>query len=91
MARHALGFRIDTFVPIRSSGGSHPFGIYRVQLGSGLRAYQNLLEGIGVREKPDFNDAIEVLISISKEVGSEYSKRRTRMSSFNAGSCCPTR
>ena len=50
--------------------GSHPFGRYRVQLGSGLRAYQNLLEGIGVREKPDFNDAIEVLISISKEVGS---------------------
>ena len=49
--------------------GSHPFGRYRVQLGSGLRAYQNLLEGIGVREKPDFNDAIEVLIGISKEVG----------------------
>ena len=50
--------------------GSHPFGRYRVQLGSGLRAFQNLLEGLGVREKPDFNDAIEVLIGISEETGS---------------------
>ena len=50
--------------------GSHPFGRFRVQLGSGLRSYQNLLEGLGVREKPDFNDAIEVLEGISEETGS---------------------
>ena len=50
--------------------GSHPFGRYRVQLGSGLRSYQKLLEGLGVRENPDFSDAIEVLKDVSKEVGS---------------------
>ena len=50
--------------------GSHPFGRNRVQLGSGLRSYQDLLEGLGVREKPDFNDAIEVLKDISEEAGS---------------------
>ena len=32
--------------------------------------YQSLLEGLGVREKPDFNDAIEVLKDISKETAS---------------------
>ena len=32
--------------------------------------YQGLLAGLGVREKPDFNDAIEVLKDISKEAGS---------------------
>ena len=50
--------------------GSHPFGRYRVQLSSGLRSFQDLLEGLGVREKPDFNDAIEVLKGISEEAGS---------------------
>ena len=50
--------------------GSHPFGRFRVQLGSGLRSYQNLLEALGVRENPDFNDAIEVLEGISEETGS---------------------
>ena len=50
--------------------GSHPFGKYRVKLESGLRSYQKLLEGVGVRENPDFNDAIDVLKDVSKEVGS---------------------
>ena len=50
--------------------GSHPFGRHRVQLGSSLWSYQNLLEELGVREKPDFNDAIEVLRNISEEAGS---------------------
>ena len=49
--------------------GSHPFGRHRVQLGSGLLRYQSLLEGLGVREKPDFDDAIEVLNDISEEAG----------------------
>ena len=50
--------------------GSHPFGRYRVQLSSGLRSYQNLLEELGVREKPGFNDMIEVLKDISEKTGS---------------------
>ena len=50
--------------------GSHPFGRYRVQLGNVLRSYQDLLEGLGVREKPDFKNAIEVLKGISEEAGS---------------------
>ena len=50
--------------------GSHPFGRFRIQLGSELRSYQNLLEALGVREKPDFNDAFNVLDDISKHVGS---------------------
>ena len=50
--------------------GSHPFGSYRAQLGPELVRYQSLLEGLGVREKPDFNDAIEVLKDISNEAGS---------------------
>ena len=49
--------------------GSHPFGSRRVQLGPELVRYQSLLAGLGVREKPDFNDAIEVLKDISKEAG----------------------
>ena len=50
--------------------GSHPFGRYRVKLGSRLRSYQQLLKGVGVREKPEFNDAIEVLKDVSKGAGS---------------------
>ena len=38
-----------------------------MQLGSELRSYQKLLEKLGVREKPDYNDAIKVLKDISEE------------------------
>ena len=51
--------------------GSQPFAGFRVQLDSGLRSYQSLLEGLGVREGPDFNDAIEVLKDLSEEVGKD--------------------
>ena len=70
--------------------GSHPFGRYRVQLGSGLRSYQNLLEELGVREKPDFNDMIEVLKDISEETGSGALETEDKNASFDAGSCCLT-
>ena len=49
--------------------GSHPFGRFRVQLGSDLRSYQNFLSALEIREAPDFNDAIAVLKEISAEVG----------------------
>ena len=50
--------------------GSHPFGKHRVQLGPELVRFQNLLEGLGVREKPDFNDALKVLEDVSNATGS---------------------
>ena len=71
--------------------GSHPFGSHRAQLGPELVRYQSLLEGLGVRERPDFNDAIEVLKDISKRPEAVYSKQETRMLSSSAGSCCLTR
>ncbi len=51
--------------------GSHNFGTYRVQLDSNLGSFRTLLEGLGVREKPDHRDAIEVLKDISEDVGSK--------------------
>lgn len=50
--------------------GRHPFGRFRVQLDSRLRSYQNLLEGLGVREQADISDVLDVLIDVSEEVGS---------------------
>ena len=49
--------------------GKHPFGRFRVQLGPDLRACQNLLEALRIREAPDHNDAIQVLREIPKKVG----------------------
>ena len=54
--------------------GSHPFGSYRAQLGPELVRYQSLLEGLGVREKPDFNDAIEVLKDISRKSRERFTR-----------------
>ena len=48
--------------------GQHPFGRFRVQLGSELRSYQDLLQALSIREMPDHSDAFEVLKEISKEV-----------------------
>ena len=46
---------------------SHPFGRFRVQLGAEFRLYQNLLRSLGIREAPDFKDAIEVLRDVSRD------------------------
>ena len=51
--------------------GSHNFGAYRVQLDSNLGSFRTLLEGLGVREKPNHRDAIEVLKDISEDVRSK--------------------
>ena len=69
--RDAACLRVNgTYVrPDQVYWGSHPFGSHRSQLGPELVRYQSLLEGLGVRERPDFNDAIEVLKDISKEAG----------------------
>ena len=70
--RDAACLRVNgTYIrPDQVYWGSHLFGSHRAQLGPDLVRYQSLLEGLGVREKPDFNDAIEVLKDISKEAGS---------------------
>ena len=70
--RDAACLRVNgTYIrPNQVYWGSHPFGNHRAQLGPDLVRYQSLLEGLGVREKPDFNDAIEVLKDISKDASS---------------------
>jgi hypothetical protein len=47
----------------------HPFGKYRFQLNDELWAYKSLLEQLGVRKKPDWQDALDVLLEISDEYG----------------------
>ena len=60
------------FSPKQVYWGSHPFGRFRVQLGSDLRSYQKFLSALDIRESPDFNDAIAVLKEISAKVGSQH-------------------
>ena len=45
--------------------GKHPFGRFRVQLGSHFREYQKLLSALNVKEDPNPNDAIEVLQEVA--------------------------
>lgn len=49
--------------------GVHPFGQYRWRLGEDLRAYSNLLKRLGVRDAPDYQDALNVLQEISAQFG----------------------
>jgi len=49
--------------------GDHPFGRYRWRLGDELRAFNNLFSRLGVRETPDFHDALSLLKEISTEFG----------------------
>ena len=60
------------FSPKHAYWGNHPFGGFRVQLGSDLRAFQKLLSALEIRESPDFSDAISVLKEVSAELGSGY-------------------
>ena len=48
---------------------THPFGRFRVQLSHQLRSLQNLLQQLGVRDKPDHTDAIGVLKDASQDIG----------------------
>ena len=49
--------------------GQHNFGRFRVQLGTDIRSYQNLLQLLRIREAPDYWDAFEVLKDVYDEVG----------------------
>lgn len=48
----------------------HAFGRYRRRLGEDLRSYGKLLERLGVRDAPVWEDAKDVLLEISKEFAS---------------------
>lgn len=52
--------------------GSHPFGRFRVQLGQDIRGFQKLLNALGVRDDPDYHDALDVLKEVSDETGTGY-------------------
>ena len=54
------------FRPDQVFWGRHPFGQFRFQLGPDFRALQDLLQALGIRETPDYNDAFEVLKDVSK-------------------------
>jgi len=49
--------------------GEQPFGRFRHQLSSDMRKYNDLLEKLGVRDRPGPTDAIEVLLEISNRYG----------------------
>lgn len=49
--------------------GEQPFGRFRYQLSSDMRKYNDLLEKLGVRERPQSQDALDVLRELSNEYG----------------------
>jgi hypothetical protein len=49
--------------------GDHPFGRFRYRFNPELRTYNNLFSLLGVRDGPDYNDAIKVIDEISSEYG----------------------
>ncbi|MBN2034600.1 MAG: DUF3883 domain-containing protein [Deltaproteobacteria bacterium] len=49
--------------------GEQPFGRFRHQLSSDMRKYNDLLEKLGVRERPGPEDAQDVLLEIAHEYG----------------------
>lgn len=53
--------------------GGHPFGSRRYQLGPELRQYHSLFERLGVRERPEDQDFIEVLLEISQDYSRSHS------------------
>lgn len=52
----------------------HPFGRYRQKLNEELRAYSRFLGQIGVREAPNYEDAIKVMMEVSAEFGTVNKK-----------------
>jgi hypothetical protein len=50
----------------------HPFGQFRFQLDSQWREYQKLLDRLGVKNKPDGDSAMEVLLEIAEEFGNSH-------------------
>ncbi|MBE0669056.1 MAG: DUF3883 domain-containing protein [Anaerolineales bacterium] len=57
----------------------HPFGSYRHRLSEELRKYGNFLNHIGVRNAPDFVDAVSVM----KEISVSFNKNRTPLNEID--------
>jgi len=55
----------------------HPFGKYRYQLGLKLRSCEGLFRLLGVREQPEIDDFIQVLLDISEKVGNNQLSEET--------------
>lgn len=55
--------------PAQVFWGAHRFGRFRVQLGTDLMPRQKLLQALGVRQSPGFQDAMDVLRDLSEELG----------------------
>lgn len=53
-------------LPKQAFWNEHPFGARRVQLGPEWRSYHQLLDKLGVRDKPESRDFIEVLLEIAE-------------------------
>jgi len=47
----------------------HPFGNYRARLSASWGQYKSLLDQLGVKDHPDAEDAISVLLEIAREFG----------------------
>lgn len=60
------------YSPAQVYWGSHLFGRFRVQLGQDIRGFQKLLDALGVRDAPDYHDALNVLKEVSDETGNGY-------------------
>jgi hypothetical protein len=68
--KKCLYFDNQYWHPNRVFWDEHPFGKYRRRLDEGLREFNNFFKNVGVKEKPDYQDAIEVLKEIGEEFGS---------------------
>lgn len=68
--RRCLLLPDNTFVkPSQVFWGDHPFGRFRYRLGLDLRKYGELFARLGVREIPDYRDAMAVIDEISEAFG----------------------
>ncbi|MBC8492320.1 MAG: hypothetical protein H8D43_00940, partial [Chloroflexi bacterium] len=52
--------------------GEHPFGPFRYQLGSELRQYGALFDRLGVREQPEGQDFVQVLLEIREQYSEQH-------------------
>lgn len=59
----------EYFYPDQVFWDQHPFGNYRYRLSPDYGRFKLLFDKIGVNEKPEVNDAVKVLLEISKKFG----------------------
>ncbi len=54
-------------LPTEVYWSDHPFGRWRLRLGSEFARYRALLDALGVKEEPGHDDAMKVIVDVSKE------------------------